>query len=443
MKKIITLLALMLCVFATAQENMDGEYMYIFHSNKNIERIPIAEIDSVTFAEPEQIADVGLPKVYIVTPEGVGITSKTEWLENCSIRIVDENGVEDLNVATSVRGRGNSTWTYPKKPYAIKLDSKSEVLGMPKHKRWVLLANWIDRTLLRNDIAFEMARRIIEWAPRGKFVELYLNGEHQGNYYLCEQIKVDKNRVNIDELDEKTDFADETQITGGYLLEYDKYGPNDEINYFYSQVQNYPVTIKEPDEEVITSWEHPGYLYVQGYINNLEQLFEADKNALARWDEIDALIDVTSYIDWWLVHELVCNGEVIHPKSSYMFKKRDGKLCAGPAWDFDYGTFRQNSNSLILLSSLYYKYLFKYPEFKLAVKERWTEVKDVLADIDNYISEQADLIRASNEVNISKWPITQTVNRDENMTFDEAVESMRAVLKDRMKLVVDYISNLE
>ena len=159
--------------------------------------------------------------------------------------------------------------------------------------------------------------------------------------------------------------------------------------------------------------------------------------------EIDALIDVTSYIDWWLVHELVCNGEVNHPKSSYMFKKRDGKLCAGPAWDFDYGTFRQNSNSLILLSSLYYKYLFKYPEFKLAVKERWTEVKDVLADIDNYISEQADLIRASNEVNISKWPITQTVNRDENMTFDEAVESMRAVLKDRMKLVDDYILSLE
>lgn len=443
MKKIITLLALMLCVFATAQENMDGEYMYIFHSNKNIERISIAEIDSVTFAEPEQIADVGLPKVYIVTPEGVGITSKTEWLENCSIRIVDENGVEDLNVATSVRGRGNTTWTFPKKPYAIKLDSKSEVLGMPKHKRWVLLANWIDRTLLRNDIALEMARRIMEWAPRGKFVELYLNGEHQGNYYLCEQIKVDKNRVNIDELDEKTDFADETQITGGYILEYDKYGPNDEINYFYSQVQNYPVTIKEPDEEVITSWEHHGYLYLQGYINNLEQLFEEDKNALARWDEIDALIDVTSYIDWWLVHELVCNAEANHPKSSYMFKKRDGKLCAGPAWDFDYGTFMQNRNSLILLSSLYYKYLFKYPEFKLAVKERWTEVKDVLADIDNYISEQADLIRASNEVNISKWPITQTVNRDENMTFDEAVESMRAALKDRMKLVVDYISNLE
>ena len=283
---------------------------------------------------------------------------------------MDESGVENLNVKTSIRGRGNNTWGYPKKPYAIKLDSKSEVLGMPKHKRWVLLANWMDRTLLRNDVAFEMARRIMDWAPRGKFVELFLNGEHQGNYYLCEQIKVDENRVDVDELDEKTDFADESQITGGYLLEYDKYGPNDEINYFYSQVQNYPVTIKEPDEEVITSWEHPAYLYIQGYVNSLEQLLEADKDSLVCWSEIEGLIDVTSYIDWWLINELVCNGEVIHPKSSYMYKKRDGKLYAGPVWDFDYGTFRRGSKSLILLSSLYYKYFFEYPEFRLAVKER-------------------------------------------------------------------------
>lgn len=443
MKKIITLLALMLCVFATAQENLDGEYMYIFHSNKNIERISIAEIDSVTFAEPEQIAYVGLPKVYIVTPEGVGITSKTEWLENCSVRIVDECGVENLNATASVKGRGNTTWNvYPKKPYAIKLESKSVVLGMPRHKRWVLLANWMDRTLLRNDVSFEMARRIMDWAPRGRFVELYLNGEHQGNYYLCEQIKVDKNRVDIDELKENSDFTDKSQITGGYILEYDQNGPYDEINYFYSQVQNYPVTIKEPDEEVITSWEHPGYLYIQGFVNDLEQLFEADKGNLQRWSEIEELIDVRSYIDWWLVHELAYNGEAMHPKSCYMYKARNGKLYAGPVWDFDYGTFSPNSNRLLLLSLLYYKYLFQYPEFKLAVKKRWAEVDDTLADVDGYILKQAELIRASNEVNISKWPITQFINRDEKMAFDDANENMRAVLKNRIKIVGDYISSL-
>ena len=78
---------------------------------------------------------------------------------------------------------------------------------MPKHKRWVLLANWMDRTLLRNAVTFETARQIMDWAPRGRFVELYLNGKHQGNYYLCEQIKPDENRVDIDEIDELIEVA--------------------------------------------------------------------------------------------------------------------------------------------------------------------------------------------------------------------------------------------
>ena len=293
MKKIITLLALMLCVFATAQENMDGEYMYIFRSDKTVDRISVAEIDSMTFVAPEKLEDFGLPRIYIETPGEVGITSKILWLENCSIRIVDEHGIGGLNLGVSVKGRGNSTWNvYPKKPYTFKLDSKAEVLGMPKHKRWVLLANWMDRTLLRNDVALEMARRIMEWAPRGRFVELYLNGEHRGNYYLCEQIKVDENRVDIDELDENSDFADESQITGGYLLEYDVNGPNDEINYFHSQVCRFPVTIKDPDEDVITSWEHPSYMYVKNYINKLELLLDADKLNLQRWSEVEELIEI-------------------------------------------------------------------------------------------------------------------------------------------------------
>jgi hypothetical protein len=313
---------------------------------------------------------------------------------------------------------------------------------MPKHKRWVLLANWLDRTLLRNDVALEMGRRVMDWAPRGKFVELYLNGEHQGNYYLCEQIKVDKNRVNVDELDEKTDFNDDQLITGGYILEYDIYNPNDEINYFYSKVKNYPVTIKEPDEDVITSWEHPGYLYVLEYVNNLESLLEDDQNERVRWDEVEKLIDVQSYIDWWLIHELARNSEPLSPKSCYMYKKRDGKLFAGPLWDFDWLTFTMNNKNLtVVTTSLYYEYLFRYPEFKLAVKERWAEVKDTFADIENYILSQADLIRSSNETNIEKWPISISVNGDEKMTFDEAVEAMRTAFRSRLQTIESYISS--
>lgn len=383
-----------------------------------------------------------LPRVYVTTPNGVAITSKVDWMKNADIRIVDESGKENLNIKTSIRGRGNTTWTYPKKPYALKFDSKAEVLGMPKHKRWVLLANWMDRTLLRNDVAFEMARRVMEWAPRGKFVELYLNGKYQGNYYLCEQIKVDKNRVNVDELDEETDFGDNSLITGGYILEYDTNNPNDEINYFYTKFKNFPVTIKEPDEDVITSWEHPGYLYVQNYVNNLEQIFEEDKSDLARWGEITELMDVTSYIDWWLVHELALNRETAHPKSCYMYKKRNGKLYAGPVWDFDCATFMSNHEAAALVKTLYYGYLFKYSDFKVAVKERWAELKDTFAEIDDYILEQADLIKESNEFNLAKWPISLTTNGDVNMTFDEAIESMRLAFEKRMRIIDSYISGL-
>ena len=379
-----------------------------------------------------------LARVYITTPNKVEITSKEEWLEGCNIRIIDTEGNEDLNAPTSIRGRGNSTWKYPKKPYAIKLDSKAEVLGMPKHKRWVLLANWLDRTLLRNDVAFEIARQTMEWAPRGEFVEVFLNGKHQGNYYLCEQIKIDKNRVNVDELKEDSDFTNSSIISGGYLLEFDTYGPKDEINYFYTDYKKFPVTIKEPDEEVITSWTHPGYLYIQDYVNEVEKLLKDN----APWNQICEKIDVTSYIDFWFVYELAVNREIKHPKSAYMYKKRDGKLYAGPAWDFDYATFRNLDIVPANGEHLWYIELLQYPEFKAAVKARWSEHKALFESIDGYILRQAELIRKSNDVNIAMWPIDKDINKDYNMSFDDAIAAMRSAYQDRLQKTDSYISGL-
>ena len=366
-----------------------------------------------------------LPKVYITTPDGVGIKSKVDWVKNSTIRIVDENGKEDLNVATSIRGRGNSTWSMPKKPYALKLDSKAKVLGMPKHKRWVLLANWMDRTLLRNAVAFEMARLCMDWAPRGRFVELYLNGKHQGNYFLCEQIKPDENRVNIDEIDEDTPESD---LTGGYLLEFDTYSKR-EVNYFYTQHKQYPVTIKEPDEEVIVSWEHPAFVYIQNYVNQVESTFVAGD-----YEEVKNLIDITSYIDWYLVHEVTRNGEPNNPKSSYMYKARNGKLYAGPVWDFDWGTFRPRTG-LVIKGALWYGYLFTHDEFKTTLKARWAELKPQFENLVSFIEEQAELIRESNEVNIKKWPIDGANNGDEQLSFDDAIKTMIDAYTQRIQAV--------
>lgn len=125
----------------------------------------------------------------INTPNGKPINSKEDWLKGASVVIYNISGEKETEVATAIKGRGNSTWGYPKKPYTLKLDSKTSVLGMPKHKRWALLANWMDRTLLRNDVSLELGRRskALGWTPDGRFVELILNGKHMGNYYVCEQ----------------------------------------------------------------------------------------------------------------------------------------------------------------------------------------------------------------------------------------------------------------
>ena len=122
--------------------------------------------------------NTGLPKVVINTPEAQPIVSKETWMENATLTIYDTDGSVSYQGTTQVKGRGNSTWGYPKKPYALKLDKKSVILGMPKHKRWCLLANFMDRTMIRNDVSFELARQMkaLDYTPQGRFVELFLNG---------------------------------------------------------------------------------------------------------------------------------------------------------------------------------------------------------------------------------------------------------------------------
>ncbi|MDE6527854.1 MAG: CotH kinase family protein, partial [Muribaculaceae bacterium] len=205
-----------------------------------------------------------LPVVYITTPQPV--MSKDNWVKNCVMEIWHA-GEHNGRYETSVKGRGNSTWGMPKKPYAIKLDKKAKVLGMPKHKRWVLLANWKDRTLLRNDVAFEIARQLpaLDWTPRGDFVDVVMNGKFAGNYYLGEQIKVDENRVPVTEM-ESANIAG-NDITGGYLLELDIH--YDEVNKFRTPYKDFPVNFKSPDEDVLVPAQ---FDYVKNYFAEMEEI---------------------------------------------------------------------------------------------------------------------------------------------------------------------------
>ncbi len=129
---------------------------------------------------------------------------------------IDPNGssFEAYSGTLRIRGRGNSTWGYPKKPYKLKLDDKSELLDMPTEKDWVLLANWADRSQMRSWAAGEISRATdLDWTPTYRHVEVILNGEYQGVYNLTEQVEVKSNRVDIEEM-EPEDIAG-TEVTGG------------------------------------------------------------------------------------------------------------------------------------------------------------------------------------------------------------------------------------
>jgi hypothetical protein len=162
----------------------------------------------VVFESPQT---TGLPVIKIDTHDRA-ITSTDDWFKKLnpgvesSYTIYEVTGEKVQEASTDIKGRGNTTWAMPKKPYSLKLDTKASLLGMPTHKRWNLLANYSDKTLLRTEVAFKMGEILedgLNWTPRSRHIQLYLNNEYQGVYQLVEAIKIDENRVAIKDITKK------------------------------------------------------------------------------------------------------------------------------------------------------------------------------------------------------------------------------------------------
>ncbi|MBR1510251.1 MAG: CotH kinase family protein [Bacteroidales bacterium] len=398
-------------------ETLAGDYEYALPESRTLER--------GRFVSVEVPDGIGLKKLYVNTPGGVGIYSKDSWVEGCSFKLVDMSGkVRYESAGVSVKGRGNSTWNYPKKPYAVKLPEKADLLGTGADKRWVLLANWMDRTLLRNDVAFEVARRCagLEWTPSGEFVELYLNGRHMGNYWLGEKVKTGKARLQAD-----------------FLIEMDTY--YDAVWRFYSSygrrvnewAAGMPVGIKEPDDDKMTD---ELFNEVKTLVGGVEESLYLNQG---KWQE---LLDIDSFADWYLVHELCCNFEPNHPKSCY-FYFRDGVMYAGPVWDFDWYTFQPGIQELNINRSIYFEKLLSKPEFVTALKSRWAAIKPLIADIPDYIDAKAASIGESEAINWRMWPCTSSgVNGDERLSFSQAVTRMKEAFTYRVNALDSEIQGL-
>lgn len=229
----------------------------------------------------------------------------------------------------TVRERGNASRQFPKKPWRIKFDKKQKVLpdAPATAKKWTLINNYGDKTLIRNLVAFEIARRLdMEYVPYGHAVDVILNGEYKGCYQLCDQVEVNKGRVNITEM-EATDNAGDA-LAGGYFIEIDAYAdqePADE--WFRSKYNSIPVTIKSPDPGVSAQ-----YNYIRDYFSDLEQrVYQREFSGDSDYRNI---LDIESFLKHFIAGELSGNTDTYW--STYMSKDRGAdKFITGPVWDFD------------------------------------------------------------------------------------------------------------
>ena len=462
-------------------------------------------------AKLSQLTDTGLPVVYVRTPSE--ITSKDDWTpasdevsdeEFCQLYI-DADGrsswdgvafedFEEFNC--QVKGRGNTTWDWPKKPYAIKLAKKKEVLGMAKHKRWVLLANIIDKSMIRNSVAFMIAKACYNdgtgaqqgWNPSGHCVELVLNGKHLGNYLLCEQIKIDGNRIDIAESDTPTTSTSDQ----GYLLEIDRYWGNDATeqlywtsyrkstsyaqsynsNYSYMYGTNYydggiqvsygnykmKFGLKGPDDgdlgENGAGKNTAAYKFIYNKVNDTEKWIFNTMTTSTSLDEIAKYIHVDSYIDYWLTFEVAMNQEPNNPGSVYMYyDPSDGLLHAGPIWDFDYGTYMYDYNDsglyynksshFILANSIWYCRLLQNKAFQNRVSERWAIIKPLLETMVEQIPTLKSYLATSATYNWSMWTTSGAgdPNGENSTSYSTAATKIYNNTKSRISDLNTLIAN--
>lgn len=239
--------------------------------------------------------------------------------------VVDGAGIYDDIEATPItfRGRGNSTLNYPKKPYNIKFESKTRICDFKKAKSYVLLANWIDGSFMRNYAAFSFAKLIgMPYANSCRPVDVYLNGLYKGTYILTQKCGFNNGSVDLTKEDEANSVMieiDTCDPAAGLTMEYGGFTPQLRI----------PYQLKDPDapEDEIEAMEW-WYEWAQEF----EEL-EAD---IMSGVDLSDKIDYTTLAKYMMVYNLACNQELNHPKSVMLWKNKGGKWQFGPCWDFDW-----------------------------------------------------------------------------------------------------------
>ncbi|MBR4462583.1 MAG: CotH kinase family protein [Erysipelotrichaceae bacterium] len=328
-----------------------------------------------------------------------------------------------------IRGRGNGTWGADKKPFAIKLKDKADLLGMGENKHWVLLANRYDETLLRNRLVSYISQQLgMEFTPGCINVDLFVNDEFYGNYSLAERVRIGESRVAIDEL--KSEDISEPEITGGYLLR--MHPSDDEASENIISTQLLSFACADPEFTEGEKGNEQQYSYISAFLQDTEDAIYGDDFKNEKGISVEEYIDLRSLADYWWIQEFTVNYDAFKTDSTYLYKKREGKLCFGPVWDFDL-TFDggvANTDRFSNSSMPWQEYLRAYhPEYQQILLEEWQKFDQILEEIikDGGILDRfSEEISASRAADHDRWSLID----EEGNTFDYDPEEKTADMKN-------------
>jgi len=454
----------------------------------------------------EELTEAGLPILRIDTASGDYVRSRLDYVDATMVfenlgAYPDEDHMytEDGGAAIEIRGRGNSTWNngYPdgkpntlpgdthtrKVPYNIKLAKKTDLFGMGKSKKWVLLANYMDRTNLRNKLIFDLSGRMGMTYPQSVFINLVLNGEYMGVYALCEKVDIDLFEGAVTDFEDyaedfakgvakqyghdedwQSDFEDElcenlswlTEDTykgyrvadfvdlsdvsteGGYLIEYDGYA--DEDSFFTTK---HGVPLKVSNLEYIKS-NPEVFNNLKAYFNEFEEALFSDTFYNTQGKHYSEYLDMQSFVDYYILNALILNVEFGY-KSMYMVLGTDGKITLGPCWDYDWssgnpflganGQYNEWYNDGRANNNKWYREVYGDPWFVSLVRERWFTLADAIDDMIESMDYYEDYLLPSTVIEYRKFKADSYerdfAGRTGGRSFSQEVARLRTFLINR------------
>lgn len=362
--------------------------------------------------------------VYVETFDHEPITSKTEYLF-CRFILVSDTGTVKMD-SVQIRGRGNASWKFRKKPYRVKFPKRIRLLG-DEHanaKSWVLLSNGGDKLLIRNALANYVSSLCnMPFTPATRFVDFYLNGEYLGNYQITDFVDIDRKRVDIE--------------NGGYLLEADGHTDAGKT-YIKTPVFNNNIRIHRPGTEQITDSQKA---YINEHIGKLEE-------AIIGRGVLQNYVDSASLMGWYLTNEICANCDIFY--QIYFYKpKDDNRFYFSPVWDFDLGFNCDNRRgnggdvSEYLMQDIEFERKYIRNWFDSLKTSKWWKQAQYEAyrklyvdrNLDSlmyaYIDSVTSLIRPSVDKNYDKWNISECTHMEYKLggSYDEYLRELYDFIK--------------